>query len=70
MTLRYVVPEVARVSISVVNMILMTMQTVDEDSGEAGVQEREIDVRRLPQGDYAVVVKSNTFTVSVAFTKQ
>jgi hypothetical protein len=42
---------------------------VDEDSGEAGVQEREIDVRRLPQGDYAVIVKSNTFTVSVAFTK-
>jgi hypothetical protein len=69
LTLRYVVPEVARVSISVVNMILMTMQTVDEDSGEAGVQEREIDVRRLPQGDYAVIVKSNTFTVSVAFTK-
>jgi hypothetical protein len=69
MTLRYVVPEVARVSISVVNMILMTMQTVDEDSGEAGVQEREIDVRRLPPGDYAVVVKSSAFTVSVAFTK-
>lgn len=69
MTLRYVVPEVARVSITVVNMILMTMQTVDEDSGEAGVQEREIDIRRLPPGDYAVFVKSNMFTVSVPFTK-
>ncbi len=69
MTLRYVVPEVARVSIKVVNMILMTMQTVDEDSGEAGVQEREIDVRRLPPGDYAVFINSNMFSVSVAFTK-
>lgn len=69
MTLRYVVPEVARVKIAVVNMILMTMQTVDEDSGEAGVQEREIDVRRLPPGDYAVFVNSNMFSVSVPFTK-
>ena len=69
MTLRYVVPEVARVSITVVNMILMTMQTIDEDSGEAGVQEREIDIRRLPPGDFAVFLNSNMFNVSVPFTK-
>ena len=69
MTLRYVVPEVARVSITVVNMILMTMQTIDEDSGEAGVQEREIDIRHLPPGDYAVFLNSNMFNVSVPFTK-
>ena len=69
MTLRYVVPEVSRVSITVVNMILMTMQTVDEESGEAGVQEREIDIRRLPPGDYAVFINSSMFSVSVPFTK-
>lgn len=69
MTLRYVVPEVARVSITVVNMILMTMQTVDDDSAEAGVQEREIDIRRLPPGDYAVFINSSMFSVSVPFTK-
>lgn len=69
MTLRYVVPEVSRVKITVVNMIVMTMQTVDDDSGEAGVQEREIDIRRLPPGDYAVFVTSNMFSVSVPFTK-
>lgn len=69
MTLRYVVPEVTRVSITVVNMILMTMQTVDDDSAEAGVQEREIDIRRLPPGDYAVFINSSMFSVSVPFTK-
>jgi hypothetical protein len=64
--LRYVIPEVSRVDVTVVNALMMKVIDVASESGEAGVQEREIDLIDQPSGSYAVVVRLNTGAVVTA----
>jgi len=64
--LRYVIPEVSRVDVTVVNALMMKVIDVASESGEAGVQEREIDLIDQPTGSYAVVIRLNTGAVVTA----
>ncbi len=38
--------------------------TIAEDSAEAGLQERDIDISKLPPGSYAVVLETTSHRVS------
>ncbi len=62
-TLRYVIPEVSRVEVAVFNAIMMKVIDVASESGEAGVQEREIDLIDHPSGQYVAVIRTNQSTV-------
>ena len=61
--LRYVIPEVSRVTVTVHNSIMIKILDVATESGESGVQEREIDLIDQPSGTYVAVVKTNGVTV-------
>lgn len=56
--LRYTIPELLRVAITVHNEGMFKVKTIAEDSAESGVQEREIDLSKLPSGSYAVMLRT------------
>lgn len=61
---RYSVPEVDRVSLTVHNAAMFRVMTLAEDSAESGPQERDFDAAKLPPGSYAVVLESASARVS------
>lgn len=61
--LRYVIPEVSRVRVTVHNSLMLKIIDVASESGESGVQEREIDLIDQPSGSYVAVVETNSATV-------
>lgn len=63
--LRYVIPEVSSVTVSVHNSIMLKIRDVATESGESGVQEREINLINQPTGTYVAVIKTNNNTVMV-----
>jgi len=63
--LRYVIPEVSRVHVTVHNSIMVKVLDIANESGESGVQEREIDLIDQPSGTYVAVIKTNNSTVMV-----
>ncbi len=58
--LRYTVPQFSPIKIYVHNFITMRVRTVEENTSEAGVQEREIDMIDAPDGTYYVVLRAGT----------
>lgn len=63
--LRYVMPDVSRVDVFVCNAIMQKVVDVATESGESGIQEREVDLIDLPFGNYVVVIKTNAHTVMI-----
>lgn len=61
---RYSMPEVERVSLTVHNAAMFRVMTLAENSAESGPQERDVDVAKLPPGSYAVVLESPSARVS------
>ena len=61
---RYSMPEVERVSLTVHNAAMFRVMTLAEDSAESGPQERDFDAAKLPPGSYAVVLESPSARVS------
>ena len=64
-TLRYVIPDVSRVTVTIHNSLMLKILDVASESGESGVQEREIDLIDQPSGNYVAVIKTNSSTVMV-----
>ena len=64
-TLRYVIPDVSRVTVTIHNSPMLKILDVASESGESGVQEREIDLIDQPSGNYVAVIKTNSSTVMV-----
>ena len=62
--IRYTVPDVERISITLHNAAMFNVMTIAEDSAEAGLQERDIDISKLPPGSYAVVLETTSHRVS------
>ncbi|MEN9281168.1 MAG: hypothetical protein RL594_103 [Bacteroidota bacterium] len=62
--IRYTVPDVERISITLRNAAMFNVMTIAEDSAEAGLQERDIDISKLPPGSYAVVLETTSQRVS------
>ena len=58
--LRYTVPQFSSIKIYVHNFITMRVRTVEENTSEAGVQEREIDMIDAPDGIYYVILRAGT----------
>lgn len=58
--LRYVVPEVANIRITVHNAAMMKIEDVELNASEGGVQEREIDMIDKPAGTYVVVLRAGS----------
>lgn len=56
--LRYTIPELLRVEITLHNEGMFKVMTIAEDSAESGVQERELDLSKFPTGSYAVLLKT------------
>lgn len=61
---RYSVPELERVSLTVHNAAMFRVMTLAEDSAESGPQERDFDASKLPPGSYSVVLESASARVS------
>ena len=58
--LRYTVPSFSPIKIYVHNFITMRVRVVEDNTSEAGVQEREIDMIDAPDGTYYVVLRAGT----------
>lgn len=61
---RYTVPDVERISLTVHNSAMFKVMTLADDSAESGVQEREFDARKLGSGSFAVVLQTMSARVS------
>lgn len=61
--LRYTVPSISRVRISLHNAFMYKLEDIENDAQEAGVQEREIDLIDRPDGLYIVILRTdNSYT--------
>lgn len=58
--LRYTVPSFSPIKIYVHNFITMRVRVVEENTAEAGVQEREVDMIDAPGGTYYVILRAGT----------
>ncbi|MBU3742062.1 MAG: T9SS type A sorting domain-containing protein [Candidatus Kapabacteria bacterium] len=65
-TIRYAVTEEANVSITVRNMLGMTVATPANNIREAGAQERNLDLSTSPDGTYIVMLRVGTTYASTA----
>lgn len=61
---RYSVPEVERVMLTVHNAAMFKIMTLAEDTAESGPQERDFDAAKLPPGSYAVVLETPSARVA------
>lgn len=61
---RYSVPEVERVTLTVHNAAMFKIMTLAEDTAESGPQERDFDAAKLPPGTYAVVLETPSARVA------
>ncbi len=61
---RYTVPEIERISLTVHNSAMFKVMTLAEDTAESGVQEREFDARKLGSGSFVVVLQTMSARVS------
>jgi len=61
---RYSVPEVERVTLTVHNAAMFKIMTLAEDTAESGPQERTFDAAKLPPGIYAVVLETTSARVA------
>ncbi|MFN6114174.1 MAG: hypothetical protein ACK47W_10595 [Bacteroidota bacterium] len=61
---RYTVPEIERISLTVHNSAMFKVMTLAEDTAESGVQEREFDARKLGSGSFVIVLQTMSTRVS------
>lgn len=61
---RYSVPEVERVTLTVHNAAMFKIMTLAKDTAESGPQERDFDAAKLPPGIYAVVLETTSARVA------
>lgn len=61
---RYSVPEVERVAVTIHNSAMFKVMTLAEDSAESGVQERTFDARKLGSGSFTIVLETPSTRVS------
>lgn len=61
---RYSVPEVERVTLTVHNAAMFKIMTLAEDTAESGPQERDFNTAKLPPGVYAVVLETTSARVA------
>lgn len=64
---RYAVTEESNIVLSVRNALGMTVRTIEDDSREAGAQERTFDMADMPDGAYVLVLVTRTSYASLAF---
>jgi hypothetical protein len=64
--IRYAVTEESNVTITVRNMLGMTIATPADDEREAGAQERDIDLTKTPEGTYIVTLRMGSTYASTA----
>ena len=64
--IRYAVTQESNVSITVRNVLGMTVAKPADDSREAGAQERELDLTQSPDGTYIVTLRTGAGYASTA----
>ena len=69
-TIRYAVTDEANVTITVRNMLGITVATVADDVREAGAQERDLDLSKSPAGTYIVTLRVGGTYASTAVEHQ
>lgn len=64
--IRYAVTEESNVTITVRNILGMTVATPADDEREAGAQERDLDLSKTPEGTYIVTLRTGNTYASTA----
>lgn len=65
-TIRYALTEETNIELIVRNALGMTVMTIEDDSREAGAQERDLDLSKVPDGTYVVVLRTRSTYASAA----
>lgn len=65
-TIRYALTEETNIELVVRNALGMTVMTIEDDSREAGAQERDLDLSKVPDGTYVVVLRTRSTYASAA----